>query len=81
MDWGLARLENSSVAAAAVVALWMDGCYLLSLSWWFLIILRRTHSIVIILRRTYSIVIILRRTYSIVIIPIKEDLFDSNHTN
>ncbi len=30
---------------------------------------------------THSIVIILRRTYSIVIIPIKEDLFDSNHTN
>ena len=26
MDWGLARLENSSVAAAAaVVALWMEG--------------------------------------------------------
>ena len=67
MDWGLARLENSSAAAVAV-ALWMDGCYLLSLSWRLFII-------------TFLVVFNHIKEDSFDSNHIKEDLFDSNHTN
>ena len=74
MDWSLARLENSSAAAAAavavaaVVALWMDGCYLLSLSWRLFII-------------TFLVVFNHIKEDTFDSNHIKEDLFDSNHTN